>query len=517
MGTDWFAAHKDGLRNIVERLIERRGFGIIAGELYQNVQDTSATFCKLSIKPVPGKAQVYLWCEDDGPGFADLTHAWMMFAPSAKKDDPEKAGRFNVGEKYVLSLCREAKISTTSGTVTFDKDGRKLKPRSKLEVGTCFYAVLDCTRNQMEEFAQYVNMLIVRPGLTLTFNGEPAGLMDHTGLSPRRPIHIFKSKLRTEIGENLRSSERITEVQVFEALEGETAMLYELGIPVVETGDKWHVNVMQKVPLNTDRDNVTPSYLRSVRLAVVNEMHDKLTADDTTSSFVIEATSDPGIDQVAMSDIFTKQFGEKRVALDPNNPEANGAAVAAGYTPIAPRGITSGQRENAYRFGILHTSSEEFPTAGKGAYSDHGKPVDIVPADKWSDSMKVVVAYAQFLGMQLLGKRIGVRIVNCKSFVGKPWGACYGDGELDFNIWKLGKKWFENLNNETVDKLLLHEFAHDYEGNHLADDYHEAICMLGAKLKRCALEKPTFFHMFDSFDAFTKNRVWIISELGILV
>ena len=27
-------------------------------------------------------------------------------------------------------------------------------------------------------------------------------------------------------------------------------MLYELGIPVVETGDKWHYSVRQKVPLN---------------------------------------------------------------------------------------------------------------------------------------------------------------------------------------------------------------------------------------------------------------------------
>jgi len=32
----WFDADKDGLRQIGERLIERRGFGIIGAELYQN-------------------------------------------------------------------------------------------------------------------------------------------------------------------------------------------------------------------------------------------------------------------------------------------------------------------------------------------------------------------------------------------------------------------------------------------------------------------------------------------------
>jgi hypothetical protein len=32
-----------------------------------------------------------------------------------------------------------------------------------------------------------------------------------------------------------------------------------MGIPVVETGDRWHVDVAQKVPLNFDRDNLPPA------------------------------------------------------------------------------------------------------------------------------------------------------------------------------------------------------------------------------------------------------------------
>ena len=44
-----------------------------------------------------------------------------------------------------------------------------------------------------------------------------------------------------------------------EALPDETATLYEMGIPVVETGDKWHYDIGQKVPLTIKFD--VPSFL----------------------------------------------------------------------------------------------------------------------------------------------------------------------------------------------------------------------------------------------------------------
>ena len=58
--TDWFTAHKDGLRQINERFVERRGFGIIGGELYQNVMDTAATKCIFTIRGSSRKRRVKL-------------------------------------------------------------------------------------------------------------------------------------------------------------------------------------------------------------------------------------------------------------------------------------------------------------------------------------------------------------------------------------------------------------------------------------------------------------------------
>ena len=68
--------------------------------------------------------------------------------------------------------------------------------------------------------------------------------------------------------------------------------------------------------------------------------------------------------------------------------------------------------------------------------------------------------------------------------------ACYGEGRLDFNLFRLGHKWFEQGITEAVDELLIHEFGHQYSGDHLSEEYHDALCRLGARLKRLALDKP---------------------------
>ena len=49
---------------------------------------------------------------------------------------------------------------------------------------------------------------------------------------------------------------------------------------------------------------------------------------------------------------------------------------------------------------------------------------------------------------------------------------------------------------EDVDWLLIHEFGHQYSSDHLSGEYHDALCRLGARLKRLALEKPETLRQF---------------------
>ena len=117
-------------------------------------------------------------------------------------------------------------------------------------------------------------------------------------------------------------------------LPGEKATLYEMGIPVVETGDKWHYDIGQKVPLTLDRENVPPGFLRQVRVAVFNRMHDQLGVEDVNSEWAGLAVASPDCAAEAVQSYLSRRFGEKRVSFDPSDPEANKLAVSQGYTVV---------------------------------------------------------------------------------------------------------------------------------------------------------------------------------------
>ena len=122
---DWFTVDKDGLAKV----LGRRGKAFAALELIQNAWDApGATQVEVTLKPA-ARGRTLLIVEDNSPdGFSDLTHAYTLFKESAKKADPTKRGRFDVGEKLVLAICDCARICTTRGTLMFDEAGRRELP-----------------------------------------------------------------------------------------------------------------------------------------------------------------------------------------------------------------------------------------------------------------------------------------------------------------------------------------------------------------------------------------------------
>jgi hypothetical protein len=108
---------------------------------------------------------------------------------------------------------------------------------------------------------------------------------------------------------------------IFEPLPGEVPSLYEMGLSVVETGDRWHVNVGQKVPLNRDRDNVKPSFFQAVRVAVLNAAYDLLAAEEeATAGWCKLAGSDPHCADDAIKHLIRLRFGERVAAPTPATP-----------------------------------------------------------------------------------------------------------------------------------------------------------------------------------------------------
>jgi hypothetical protein len=480
MKQQWFQVDKSGLG----RQAEEQGKARLVGELIQNGLDKpGVTQIDVTLTLVPGQAVADLAVEDNAPeGFHDLTHAYTLFAPSRKRTNPEARGQFNLGEKLVLSVCDQASISTTKGTVIFDPEQGRIEKPDRRDRGSVFQGRIRMTEQEYSQVCDYLRSLLLPDGIIVTFNGDR--------LMPRQPVHTFTTSLETQIADDkgvMRPTTRKTTVSLYEPLPGEVAHLYEMGLPIVETSDKWHVSIGQKVPLNKDRNNVPPRYLKAVRTVVLNETFDRLTEDDGNADWVRQAGSDPNCSEDAIKKVLALRFGDKFAAFDPNDPEANKNFVAQGGTLVYGPMLSGQEWKKAKEAGAIQPAGKICPSPKPYSKEADGKTVTIIPPDKWTEGMKKIADYSVYLGRELMNVPVTVTFVNTTN----SFAACYAHGgELHFNLFRLGHAWFQNGITESVDRLLIHEFGHQFSGDHLSEEYHDALCLLGARLKKLALEKP---------------------------
>lgn len=283
----WLEVDKNGLK----QTLKRKGISWAILELAQNSWDEDSTRVDITLtKPISGKST--LTCRDNAPkGYANLNTSFVMFAPSYKKTDANKRGRFNIGEKLVLALCHEASITSTSGQVLFEADGKRRLTKTKTKAGSEFRGVLDVTAEEYADVEKVVSQILCP--IPTYFNGKE--------IAPRKPLRTFRAVLPTEIADEQgipRKRNRETDIGIHKVLNGEIPTIYEKGLPIVELsgGIKWHVDVQQKVPLSYDRDNITPAYARDVYTAVLKEMVDYVEgANEAAAVWVRTAVGKPSV------------------------------------------------------------------------------------------------------------------------------------------------------------------------------------------------------------------------------
>lgn len=479
----WFVVDKKGLA----KLLEKKGKVFVLFELIQNAWDTNTKTVVVKLTKMPGRPWAELEVVDDDPdGFADLSHAYTIFAESEKKNDPTKRGRFNLGEKLVLALCKEAEIRSTKGTVHFSEDGSRRQSATGTTTGSVFKAVIKMNEAEHEETCREILKLIPPPGVATTFNGTP--------LVAREPLAEFEAQLPTIVADeegNLSRTTRKTTVRVHEVLPGEEASIYELGIHVVVTGDKYHVDVQQKVPVNLDRDNVPPAYLRTLRALVLNHLASTLDKTEAAATWVTDAIGHKDAAPEAITTVLDQRFGKQRAVYDPSDREANNRLVARGYTVISGGTFGSDAWANIKAADAVKPSGVLAPTPKPYSEDPNAPQVEVIPPEKWTEGMKAVVGLAKVLAMEVMGVSLSAKIVMTSN----AFAACYGEGRLDLNLKRLGHSFFDNRKErlgEILD-LLIHEFSHEYEANHLSENYFEALSRLGGKFAVLALAKPQLF------------------------
>jgi len=240
--SDWFTASKEGLKQLVAGL--PRSF--VLYELLSNCFDEDGVrSVQIYLEPVPGRSLATLSVADDSStGFRRLSDAWTLFAPSYKKGNAEQRGRYNMGEKTVFALAEEGTISTTTGTVTFGATGRHHTSRKRREQGSQVTMTLKVTRAELAEMKAGLDMIIVPDHVEVVFN---RGTSEFQILKAPTPIEEFETSLPTVLadaeGNLTRKTIRKTTVRVYEPLTDDGGWLYEMGIPVVRTGDLWSVYI----------------------------------------------------------------------------------------------------------------------------------------------------------------------------------------------------------------------------------------------------------------------------------
>ena len=201
-----FAVSHEGMR---EQHAGRAPWELVK-ELVQNAWDEApnATVCQVDITST-GPETTRITVTDDGPGFADIADSYTLLRATPKRRDPNKRGRFNLGEKEFISVATCARVETAGHTVTFPAGGGRRVFRNKRIQGTVITALMPWNQAQAEDLRE--RLAIFRPtGCALVVNGQE--------IPRREPLAVHSAILDTVLqdgpGEPVRRTRRRTEVHL---------------------------------------------------------------------------------------------------------------------------------------------------------------------------------------------------------------------------------------------------------------------------------------------------------------
>lgn len=464
-----------------DRSLTRMVEELVANAFDENVSRVDVLFERL------GRGDYRLKVTDDNPrGFEDLRDAYTVFEPSKKKTDPTKRGRFCFGEKWVIARCREVTITSTTGRLIFDViHDKRSQSRVRTERGTVIECRLRATNDEYASACERVKHLLIPGGVTLMFNGRP--------LPIRVPIRSTEAVLPTVYADeagNLRPTERKAPIEIYEVLSGEVASIFELGIPVVETGDVFHYDVRQRVPLPINRNNVHPSYLKRLRGAVLNVTADLLTAEQAANKGVTDGIA--AASPEARAKVMNARFGERRYVPDFNR-EAGGELFAEGYTPVPPRAFDADTWKSLKEADAIQSANQLRPKHYIASVS--------LPPEKVTPAMDKFRRFAELVCQLTLNKSIASWHWSDNPAANNA-ASCGPAGDnainLAVNAGVLRPEWFSDQPAtcpRNID-LLIHELGHHAGAIDCTREHANEITKIAASLAVLMLTRPALFNGF---------------------
>ena len=455
-------------------------------ELVANAWDEDTTMCKVNID---GHEEVYgggkvkgfidVSVEDDGGGFKDINDAFTLMAPTSKRTESGVRGRFNIGEKEILSVAVEGKVVTVGTTIEFPKEGGRVVKKNRRKKGTIVSARVERPISEIAETEKALLEFLPPSHITYTINGKKVEQRKKIGVA-EGTLHTV---LATGIGEPLRYSYRKSNIDIYEPQVKGQGHIYEMGITIQPLDMPYDVDVQQKVPMPPNRDTVTSRYLQDVYSHVLGVVAEDLDQSEASESWVQMAVEDEETPDSVVAHVMKTKLGENAV-LWSNDVNANENAHSAGMDLIKPRTLSKIERERFKNVGLT-TAKEGYGIAPTGN-------LEVLKEEDLTSGMKAVESYTRFMSYHLLGFKCKVRF--CKMDNGNRL-AQYGGRTLDFFVDQLPSSFFnvQSVTEWAMDKLpkfreehlslIIHELGHEGETDHLphTGDYVHRLTELGAK------------------------------------
>ena len=439
MTTERFAVSASGLR----QLHAGRAPWTLVKELIQNAWDEApeATVCKVTITPA-GDGTTIVAVEDDGPGFADVSDAWTLMAETPKRADPNKRGRFNLGEKEILAVALSAEIETAGTTVTFPAEGGRRTRPNRRKRGTRVRVTMPWIDAQAAELRQRLRRF--RPT-------DCRLVVDRIEVLRRKPLATREATLRTLIqhgpGLPMTTTQRRTQIHILKRAEEASGWIHEMGIPIQETVLPYDIDIQQKVPMPPNRDTVSAAYLQDVMTETLNAMHRMMPSEWFSENWVRTAVEDDRIEDAAVASVKKNRYGENAVVWS-SDTDANMRAAEAGCQVIHPKAMSKKEREVLAKKGGLESAKKDF-----------GRAPETQRPEKGNDVRREFAAWVRKIA-RTLKLRITVRYVSAPdaTFVAQC-SPSRARPQVTFNTSFCPDAWLAERGPEQL-ALIIHELAH---------------------------------------------------------
>ena len=420
-------------------------------ELVQNAWDEApiATYCSVTVEPQSAGNTTMVAAEDDGPGFRDVADSFTLMGHTSKRLNPTQRGRFNTGEKDVISVAIEAEVETVGQTVTFPSVGSRFSTPNLRRRGTVVKVLMPWDAKQSKELIGMLRRFRPPMNCRLFVNDVEV---------PKRPSKAVRAVLLQTViqeapNQPLHARERRSEIHLVEPYDPDSERwIYEMGIPVQTIDCPWDVDVMQKIPMSQQRNAVQEAYLNRIYAEVLNTCHGSLQGDEFGSQWVKRAIEHPRVGPEAVRATVEGRYGSADAVFATLDQDANRRASDNGYGVINPSALSKKEFEAIQKHAGVKASDVVFPTPPQ--------PLDDYEAEANSDEARFAEWVVEMAGYCNLSATVryfrepeNPRLADCSATTVTPM--------LRFNEARLGRAFFQPPYGSAEHwDLLLHELGH---------------------------------------------------------